>query len=129
RQQAREQSVARLLEDVRAARARGDGEGALVALGQLLERRHAWDLRLPAAGEAALAAEVERAGQAVRGEVAPLLARGRALAAEAQLERRRGMLDQPELAGEAAELRAEVRQAGGRTCGALVQGARPDEPY
>src|SRR4051812_17080178 len=56
RQQAREQSVARLLEDVRAARARGDGEGALVALGQLLERRHAWDLRLPAAGEAALAA-------------------------------------------------------------------------
>src|SRR5262249_49373618 len=62
RQQAREKSLGKLLEDVRAARARGDGEGALVALGQLLERRRAWDVRLPGDGEAAVAAEVDRAG-------------------------------------------------------------------
>ena len=129
RQQARGKALEKLLADEQAARARGDRDGALAAMGQLLERRRTWELRLPGGREAALAGELEEVRGILRDEVAPLLGRGRALAAESRLDARRALLEDLELAALGAELHAQVHQTGTRRCGELRKGAAADEPY
>jgi hypothetical protein len=127
RASARERALERLVADERAARARGDGEAALATLTRLLHRRRTWGVSLP--DESALPAALEAARSHVRGRLTPLLQRGRALEAEAQLERRRSLLAEPELAPLGEELRGEVRQGGERACAGLRAGATADEPY